>query len=405
MYQEHVLVSSVGLGQYEQTTYVLDGVGESGTDLSPVALAEILDIDRAFIPRTEAAAEKADEQLSTKFDSMDTEFEFQEIPKIGAAEDVDSVLDLFVSEFTDETTQRVSLDITHSYRSLVMVLFASLAYLDALDEVDIEGIYYGEFQKGRDESPLIDITYLYTLMDWYYGLRSFDRTGSLRAVAALLEEKKADLFKSGKHPEEFAELAKRVRGVNRSLDTGLPLETGTAASSALETMEGIDESEFVGPEGAVLEPLEDALTPFGLEQTETGESGPTLDMAELQRQAEIVSFYSDRGRYRMALSCARELFLNRILYESEPAYRENWLDKSTRQTAKQERLHRVDDAYTTGETSDALGLWNRLGTYRNYYAHGGFDADQNAPAEEKIETAIETLCKKIDDSEYWEELK
>jgi CRISPR-associated DxTHG motif protein len=405
MGQEHVLVSSVGLGSYDQTTYVLDGVGRSETNLSPVALGELLDIDRAFIARTAQAAKEYDDALHEKLGAAGVTVDFHDIPKIEDADDVDAVLDLFTSTLSGGESQRVSLDITHAYRSLPMVFFASLTYLDALGEVDIDGIYYGEYVKDADESPLLDITYLYTLMEWYYGLQSFERTGSLRTVATLLEEKKIELFERGKHPAEFATLTKRVTGTNQYLDSGLPIEAGLAARDAIEAIDSVDDTEFVGPEGAVLGPLEDALKPFALQQNVDSEADVELDMAELRRQADIVLFYAEKNSYWIALECARELFINRVIYGGKQHHRRNWLDKGTRKRLKRQKLTDDNESRADEETPELLKLWDRLGTYRNYYAHAGFDANRSAPRVEDIEEALKTLCDAIDNDECWGELE
>lgn len=405
MGHEHVLVASVGPTDYDETTYVLDGVGRETTHLSPIALTRLLNVDTVLIARTEQGAQAYDDDIrALEGDGFD--IELYDIPKIQSRGEIDEILDLFASAFSEREAVTVSLGITHAYRSLAMVFFSSLSYLDALDTIDIAGVYYGEYQKFASESPIIDLTHLYTLTEWYHALRSFERTGNLGDVARLLDEEKERLFRSGEQPEDFARITKKITGASRHLDSGLPLEGGIAAADAVQAMEDIDDDEFVGPEGTMFEPLRNAIEPLSLQQNVSKKTEVKLDIAELQREAGVIRFYYERGRYWLALECARELFINRVLYDSERENRENWLAGETRRAAK-ERINRMkeqikSDATADLDTPDPIVLWDRLSQYRNYYAHSGFDADSDPPSEDKVRRAMETLCESIGDDTYWE---
>ncbi|MFC7043724.1 hypothetical protein [Halonotius sp. GCM10025705] len=53
-----------------------------------------------------------------------------------------------------------------------------------------------------------------------------------------------------------------------------------------------------------------------------------MDEKELRRQAHIVQYYVDNDRYWIAIECARELMINRFLYDA--GLTEDWLEHDNR---------------------------------------------------------------------------
>lgn len=308
MADDTLLVSSIGTGGkngYSTTTYSLEGIGDCETDLCPLALADLLEIDIAFIPRTEKAASHGDEKLKDGFDALHVSYEFETIPKISDRDDADEILATLINHIREFDVESVVLDITHGFRSLPMVLFSSVMYLDALEEVNLDGIYYGEYQDGG--STIIDLTYLYTLMEWHHALRTFETTGSLRAIHQLFNSRKVLEFKRGEDPHEFADIVSSLGGTSRYFDSGLPLKAGLATRDTIDALNEIDENQFVGPEDGFIDPLTDELRGFELRQDAQNKEEIELDVEELVRQRRYVEFYRDKERYWLALECAREL--------------------------------------------------------------------------------------------------
>ena len=399
---DELLVSSIGTGGetgYSTTTYSLKGVGTCETNLCPLALVDLLDIDTAFVPRTEEAT-AYDETLGDGFDELNVAYELEIIPKITDQNDANVVLDILLTHIREIKPSSVVLDITHAYRSLPMVMFSSIIYLDALNEVDFDGIYYGEYQG--DESPLIDLTYLHTLMEWHHALRAFETTGSLRAIQQLFDSRKRQLFERGEQPHDFAEVVRSLGGASGYFDSGLPLEAGLATRNTINALTEIDEEQFVGPEGGFLAPLTDELRGFELRQEASNKDEIALDMDELSRQQAFVEFYRDTKRYWLALECARELFINRLLYENDDHDNRNWLALETREEAR-ERIPDSTNREDRHSEAEATKLWDSIGQYRNMYAHAGFKQNE-APSETNVKRVLTKLCENISNDGFWEEI-
>lgn len=397
---------------YSETNYALDGE-TSETKFSPVALAELVEIDPpepttidcALIARTESPAEKYDEELKQEFEDVSVPCEFEDISKVKGREDIDRLMEQLIEMIRERDPARVVLDITYGFRTLPMVFFATVIHLDALDDIDISRIYYGKYRNDAEESPIIDMTYLHTLMEWYHAVNTFKRTGELRPVHALIKDRKEELFQDedGERPDDLAEFVSGLCGTSQNLDDGLPLKAGTAARSALDAMEAIDDSQFIGPEERFLDPLSDLLEGIAIEESSRNWDEISLDPDEIHRQREIVEFYTENDQYRVALECARELFINRVILEKE-ADLDDWLDDNgirdivTEQLGKQREKQKNTDMEIA-----AISLWNRLGNHRNWYAHSGFKT-ADKPTDTEIESTLSELCEKIDDDEYWSEI-
>jgi hypothetical protein len=397
---ETLLVSSVGTGGktgYNETTYSYESESTFETHLCPLAIASIFEVDTAFVPRTEKAA-AYDDDLIEGFESIGIDHTFSTIPKITSQNEADIVLDKLIEEVREIDPSAVVLDITHAYRSLPMVLFSAAVYLDALDEIEVDGIYYGEYQG--EESPIIDLTYLHTLIEWHHALRSFQETGSL------FDERKTRLFENGQPEEDeqrrnFANLTKSLNGASKHINSGLSLEAGRATRGVMDALNRVDEREFVGPESGFLSPLREGLHDLELEQDVSKTTEIELNMDELKRQREVVRFYLDRGKYWFALECARELFVNRLLLEAD--HGGDWLTRTARKRIETEKLSGADGRKSRQSDADAHKLWNTLSGYRNMYAHSGFN-DDGIPSENKVRDIVEELCGQVDNDAIWREI-
>lgn len=106
----------------------------------------------------------------------------------------------------DENDELV-LDITHSFRSIPVLVLACVQYLRSLKNIHLSGIYYGAwdarepFKKfyGTEDplprSPVFDLTPFIELMDWSYGVADFIKYGQIGPLNNLTKEKSGHLPK------------------------------------------------------------------------------------------------------------------------------------------------------------------------------------------------------------------
>jgi hypothetical protein len=134
-----------------------------------------------------------------------------------------------------------------------------------------------------------------------------------------------------------------------------------------------------------------------------GKTDIELTPAELQRQQALVRFYVDTGREWIALECARELFLTRLLFTSG-SHSHDWLDPDTRHTTRKTLTETAHQHQASSAPDiEALQVWEELSSYRNAHAHAGFDPD-NTPTGESVKPVLETVCDRLTDDQFWTEI-
>jgi CRISPR-associated Csx2 family protein len=110
-------------------------------------------------------------------------------------------------------------DITHSFRSIPMLVMVLINYAKFLKNIKVARIYYGAFEKlgpaykvkdiplEERFAPVLDITSFSELQDWTNATASFIETGNTYKIAELLEnEELTKLF------HEFSDIHFVVRG-------------------------------------------------------------------------------------------------------------------------------------------------------------------------------------------------
>jgi hypothetical protein len=400
---EQILLSTVGTSDYDRTRFVLDEDSETRAALSPVALTDMLNVDEVLLAHTaevQSGTDYLDRICETCADrGVDTNL--VEVPLVAGRENVDQILDRVGAELAEADGAVVDLDITHAFRSLQLALYTTVVHLDALGVVQLDAMYYAENAGGGGTAPVLDLTYLPTLLEWHHALWDFRTAGTLGPLQELLSDKRNRIYRAGDEHPELAHLDSALGSVSSYLDAGLPLEAGVAARDAVETLQSLDDRDFVGPAGAVLDPLAEQLEPFAVEQGGVdGKGDIDLTAGELKRQREMVRFYAEHGREWVALQCARELFLNRVLYERHGSD-VDWLDSDIRHEGRRVLTDAAREHRSGGESPpEAFRVWDELSQYRNKHAHAGFDSNRT-PTGETVRPVIETVCERVTDETFW----
>ena len=403
---DRLLLSTVGVGPYEQTTFGLENHGETRASISPIALIDLLGIDTVLLAHTATIRDDTAylDQIREACATQNIGLQTVEVPLVEGRTDVDQILDRVGASLIRSEADSVVLDITHAHRSLQLGFYTTAVHLDALDVIDLENIYYAEDAGHGGDAQIFDLSYLAALLEWHHALRSFRTEGTLGPLQQLLTTKRDRVYRQGDTHPELLRLSKALNSVTSYLDAGLPLETGIAARDAVAIIDELDDRDFIGPEGAFLTPLSKQLEQFMIEQEDVaGKTDIELTPAELQRQQALVRFYVDTGREWIALECARELFLTRLLFTSG-SHSHDWLDPDTRHTTRKTLTETAHQHQASSAPDiEALQVWEELSSYRNAHAHAGFDPD-NTPTGESVKPVLETVCDRLTDDQFWTEI-
>jgi len=90
------------------------------------------------------------------------------------------------------TKDRVSLDVTHAFRSLPMFSMTSFMYLNDVvgTTISLEGIYYGMLETQREfdgKAPIVDLSLIIKIQQWIKGAHSFLNFGKGYLLADLMQ--------------------------------------------------------------------------------------------------------------------------------------------------------------------------------------------------------------------------
>jgi CRISPR-associated Csx2 family protein len=128
-----------------------------------------------------------------------------------------------------EDGDEVVFDVTHGFRSIPMLAFASLNYAKALKNVTLKGIFYGAFDarqgfapKPKDaygpptDVPIFDLTKYDNLLDWGQAVDRFLRAGDASEVGRLAKEGINPLLREsrGRH-KAAAQIDKLAKALER----------------------------------------------------------------------------------------------------------------------------------------------------------------------------------------------
>lgn len=220
----------------------------------------------------------------------------------------DELWQIFETIFANiDNNDELYIDITHSFRSLPMILIVLLNYAKVLKNVQIRSITYGNWE-GRDNdnfSPIIDLTPLSELQDWTIAANNFIKYGNAKMLVDLTNkeiqpilketqgknEAAADLRTFSKQLKEFSDVISTVRG-KKLYEENLP-------GSIKDTLKKVKNSNnLIAQLNPILEKIEEKLSEF--------------DSDPIKRLYNAVKWCIDHEMYQQAYSFCVEATLTKI---------------------------------------------------------------------------------------------
>lgn len=93
------------------------------------------------------------------------------IPDGENLEELWQILHLILEEVPEAC--RVTLDVTHSFRVLPFLYFTAALYLRTLRSVQIEAVYYSMYDSSTEDKPIVDLSIILDMVEWFYATRNF----------------------------------------------------------------------------------------------------------------------------------------------------------------------------------------------------------------------------------------
>jgi CRISPR-associated Csx2 family protein len=430
----HVLLTTIGTGSYKRARY--EFAGESAPrvgELFPALLCDHLSargtpVQKAVVLLTSEAREhknwRGDENAQVK--GLKQHLEERGIEPIEAdipnGNDEEEFWKIFKAVGKNIPKGAVvTLDVTHGFRSLQMVMLLACAYYEASGDFKLKGAYYGAFVNENELAHAVDLTPMLTLLRWASAVDAFKRSGSLRQMAELLK---------GNNPVSQSDvegkLSHQMRKLTDALELGRlrniaqPIREIRHKAKALRAQAKPRVTPFVDQLDSVL----DELRRFDVSFDES-------DVDKwLAAQFRLVKWYKDKRHYMQAVLLLHEWVIS-YAASKVPSYRAKGIrsifeersirDETSRRldeaTNKRKELGRVVQlatelskelealpdglkeliglpaVLTLNTTSELQGIWDSLTQLRNTVAHLGHH--QDARKADEIEEDLEELIRKL----------
>ena len=85
--------------------------------------------------------------------------------------------------------EKVVMDVTHGFRHLPMLALVAARFLQKINKIQVEQIYYGALDMTEnDRTPVLELGSLLNMLDWIDALSTFDKDGDYGVFSLLLAE-------------------------------------------------------------------------------------------------------------------------------------------------------------------------------------------------------------------------
>lgn len=187
-------MSFLGTGNYSSCSYSLNGKTSGKTPYIQEALMELTgahytEEDRVTIFLTEKARNTHWDLLMERLASSNNPATIRgvTIPSGHSEEEVWEIFSIIYKNINEG--DRISLDVTHGFRTLPMLAVVLLNYTRFLKHTVIRGIYYGAFEAVEDNiAPVFNLTGFDRLQQWSIGADHLVHYGNAEKIHDIIKE-------------------------------------------------------------------------------------------------------------------------------------------------------------------------------------------------------------------------
>lgn len=276
-----------------------------------------------------------------------------------------------------EDGDEIYVDVTHSFRSIPIIIMAILNYAKFTKDIDVKGIYYGAFEareQPENIAPILDLSLFNDITDWTVGAERFINTGDVIPLEAQVSKTIRSYKRKIQRRDEEADLLKRISNSLKSF------------SDALHTVRGPIISKHGNELRKILEEVKDVnideLKPFGEILDIVYEKVSPYSGQELSDIHYTVKLYQEFNLIQQAYTLLRENIVNFVALsagidikdEDKRMQIENIILSRRSKPGIIVRDENLDMEKKVEEyiNEDLGNLFDRIGAYRNDLNHGGY---------------------------------
>lgn len=392
-----LIITSVGTLKYALTEYSLNGKSFA-SEFAPAALANLRALEgyHCLLVATRKSLECNADLFVEQMAKQNVMTEVLEIPPGKDEKELIEIVSLLMERIPRQSS--VILEVTNALRHLPFVYLAALSYLVGLQDVSIEGIYYGAFEmkEGTSPAPIIDVTSLFNLIEWYHALQKAKETGDLRGVSNQLSAEKKRLFHAGVPAGDLGPVSSGTRDLSVALAAGLPIETGLAVSKLTASVDTYLNAPVGSPAVKLaVGSLRETMAQWSsngdcIVQGLKKKQDFTLSSQELDRQLALCEWYAEKQDFPKVLQIAREWLVSyTFLNAAAPG---GWLDHKYRMPVERKLgalAYRNEQKLVQDPTLTSLGkIWDKISQLRNNYAHAGMTTNVVGVTREQLASLL-----------------
>ncbi|MFA6808275.1 MAG: TM1812 family CRISPR-associated protein [Eubacteriales bacterium] len=341
MPEDRVLITSLSV--YPKMTHYKLNEKDFETNQAPLALMQLLPEEKCPQRILVLCSERI---LNEQFDSFREEIQKNYRAQVVQDEDGSiQVEDLSIPDgvTTEELWQsiqvilksvpvgcKLTIDLTHGYRSFQFLMFMAALYLRTLKNVQIEGVYYGmlEVSKGESQSisnsVLVDMSVLINMIEWFYAAKIFSETGQAKYISELLAPfgiPPVGIKGPACSPySQVQKLQKAFMNMGAAYLQALPLEAGVESTMLLKLLEERLPQHLSAniplPE-ELFGKVKEFIEPFAMDNAKRNKdkSSITLNEEELKRQALMIDKYIEQGYVNHSIGLMREWMVSAAMFQ------------------------------------------------------------------------------------------
>jgi CRISPR-associated DxTHG motif protein len=377
------LISFLG-GQEDGATSYTCGGSACETRFVQEAICRLLGtVDRAVLFATEGARRTAWEPVSAALSGCGVTPELVIIPNGETEEELWTIFRAL--ETSIDVGEEIVFDITHGFRSLLLVGFLSAAFLQTTGKAEISHVFYGQYRDDGQPSHLLDLTPFLSILDWTTSVHAFLRSMDAAGINRLANRTAKEAYLSGRPdaPEKLSRFARTLDGFAVATRMARPVDALNLASGIARDIDEVtgEMEVFTPPLVEVLDTIR-MVGDLGIRRPDPDEG---LTWAHVEKELDLIGFMVERGLLLQGVTFSREWMVNVMLLIRYGDSYPGWLNPDTRyemsQTFGAAILDLKGSPYIRTIFTDwyiqlpceeqATHLWAELSTLRNDFAHCG----------------------------------
>lgn len=298
------ILTFLGTGELYATTYTFSGRGPVVTRYLAEALAAFYPCFEVTVFVTEKALNAYGSDLRSALTRHGCFLTYVSVPELTDPAEMWTVFSKVAETVGDG--DRVVFDITHSYRSLPMLVLLALSYLRVVRSFELVALLYAPY-IDYTASPVHDLRPFLDLLDWTTATHLFLTTGNADELSdQLAKDSGLDL---GFEPETLSNAATALR-LHR------PDEARALAWKMVQALRAVDDrAGALGPEmrpfGTLAKRLQESL-----EAVTPEEPDPDDLRQELRQELAMVHWNANQGQWAAAVTLAREWLVSLVCWHA-----------------------------------------------------------------------------------------